>query len=64
MLSTGEGVDADALFKRGGKISAIVRHLDGDRGRSQPSTSIFAGRGGTAVHCSWRNGTLVDWVRK
>ena len=32
MLSTGEDVEADALFKRGWKISAIARHLGRDRG--------------------------------
>jgi transposase len=32
MLSTGEDVEADALFKRGWKISAIARHLGHDRG--------------------------------
>jgi transposase len=31
MLSTGEDVEADALFKRGWKISAIARHLGRDR---------------------------------
>jgi len=44
MLSTGEDVEAAALFKRGWKIAAIARHLDRDRGtisaylegRSQP----------------------------
>ena len=32
MLSTGEDVEADALFKRGWKVSAIARHLGRDRG--------------------------------
>jgi len=32
MLSTGEDVEAAALFKRGWKIAAIARHLDRDRG--------------------------------
>ena len=32
MLSTGEDVEAEALFKRGWKISAIARHLGRDRG--------------------------------
>jgi transposase len=31
MLSVGEDVEADALFKRGWTISAIARHLDRDR---------------------------------
>jgi hypothetical protein len=32
MLSTGEDVEADALFKRGWTVSAIARHLGRDRG--------------------------------
>lgn len=32
MLSTGDDVEANALFKRGWKISDIARHLDRDRG--------------------------------
>src|SRR5712691_2355616 len=32
MLSAGEDMEADALFKRGWKISAIARHLGRDRG--------------------------------
>ena len=31
MLSVGEDVEADALFKRGWTVSAIARHLDRDR---------------------------------
>jgi hypothetical protein len=31
MFSVGEGVEADALFKRGWTVSAIVRHLGRDR---------------------------------
>jgi transposase len=51
MLSTGEDVEADALFKRGWKISAIARHLGRDRGtianylsgKSQPGVRRSSG---------------------
>ena len=33
MLSVGEDVEGDALFKRGWTISAIARHLDRDQQR-------------------------------
>ena len=46
MLSTGEDVEADALFKRGWSISAIARHLGRDRETvAQLSERASASRG-------------------
>ncbi|MGI8808722.1 MAG: Mu transposase domain-containing protein [Acidimicrobiales bacterium] len=68
MLSTGEDVEADALFKRGWKISAIARHLGRDRGtitnylngKSQPGVRLPAGPDPLAAFVPYIAARFVD----
>jgi transposase len=63
MLSTGEDVEADALFKRGWTISAIARHLGRDRGTI---ANYLAGRSAPGVRRSSAPdafGPFADYVR-
>lgn len=68
MLSTGEDVEADALFKRGWKISAIARHLGRDRGTianylngvSQPGVRRPAGPDPLAPFAGYVKARFVD----
>ncbi len=68
MLSTGEDVEADALFKRGWKISAIARHLGRDRGtitnyltaKTQPGVRRPAGPDPLAAFTPYIAARFVD----
>jgi len=68
MLSTGEDVEADALFKRGWKISAIARHLGRDRGtianylngKSQPGVRRPAGPDPLALYVDYITARFAD----
>jgi len=68
MLSTGEDVEADALFKRGWKISAIARHLGRDRGtitnylngKSQPGLRRPAGPDPLALFVPYITARFAD----
>ena len=68
MLSTGEDVEAEALFKRGWKISAIARHLGRDRGtitnyltgKSQPGVRRPAGPDPLAAFSPYIAARFVD----
>lgn len=68
MLSIGEDVEADALFKRGWKISAIARHLGRDRGTirnylsgvSEPGVRRPAGRDPLAPFVAYVKARFAD----
>ena len=68
MLSTGEDVEADALSKRGWKISAIARHLGRDRGtianylngKSQPGIRRPAGPDPLALFVPYITARFAD----
>ena len=68
MLSTGEDVEAEALFKRGWKISAIARHLGRDRGtianylngKSQPGVRRPAGPDPLALYVDYITARFAD----
>lgn len=68
MLSIGEDVEADALFKRGWKISAIARHLGRDRGtitnylngKSQPGVRRPAAPDPLAPFAAYVTARFVD----
>ena len=58
MLSVGEDVEADALFKRGWTISAIARHLDRDR---KTVRSYLSGERTPGVRRPARPDALADY---